>query len=41
MSRKKTTKKKNGYVGLNRTKKETNKFLIAVMNGASKIFSNK
>ena len=34
-------KKKNGYVGLHRTKKETNKFLIAVMNGASKIFSNK
>ena len=45
MPRKKTTNR-GIYVGLKgtkkrRSKKETNKFLINVMNGAKKIFSNK
>ena len=45
MPRKKTTSR-GIYVGLkgtkkSRSKKETNKFLINVMNGASKIFSPK
>ncbi len=45
MPRKKTTNR-GIYVGLKgtkkrRSKKETNKFLINVMNGASKIFSPK
>ena len=30
MPRKKTTKKKNGYVGLHRTKKETNVVNISI-----------
>ena len=42
---KKKTTSKGRYIGLKtntkRTKKETNKFLINVMNGASKIFSPK
>jgi hypothetical protein len=48
MPRKTTKKKTTGkgrYIGLRtntkRTKKETNTFLINVMNGASKIFSPK
>jgi hypothetical protein len=45
MAVKRKTKKKTtntgSYIGLKRTNTETNKFLINVMKGASKIFSNK
>ena len=45
MAVKRKTKKKTTntgrYIGLKKTNTETNQFLINVMKGASKIFSNK